>query len=609
MYRICVATKSIAPHAWSASRVVGCDNVILFEIAGGAPDIDAKEWLDITYMAVTKKSAIDSFSKASYRWQDTLIERSHSGIFHLLPLGLRVQDKLIHLVDRYMRGLGASRVHLSTISSESLWEQSGRLNKIGSELFRFSDRKEGKYILSPTHEEEITSLVAHSVKSYKNLPLRLYQTTQKYRDELRPRHGLLRGREFVMKDLYTFDYSVDAALETYEEVREAYSQIFIKEMRLPVLVAQASSGDMGGSLSHEYHIPTALGEDHVMSCHSCGYVANEELAESRLPPAPSDDGAYQPRAWRGISKDRKTLVQVWFDSNQASEEDVSTHAIKQVFPDLDSGVEDPMPFWTAAIKEYTTTEDSSVRVINIFDCRLPKGKSTTPSNPDNLEGLSRLPVTNYQEDTVNLLRIREGDACPSCDDGTLKVQKAIELGHTFHLGTRYSEPLGASVSVPARLLPENHGNESRSSEETAIVPIQMGCHGIGISRIIGAVADHLADERGLNWPRVVAPYHVVVVFNAKDESLAGDVEKVYDSLVTGGQTEEEVDAIIDDRQDANMGWKLKDADLVGYPVIVVLGREWKASQRLEVQCRRLGYKELVPMEDLRSRVEALLNQL
>ncbi|KAI3397466.1 hypothetical protein diail_10678 [Diaporthe ilicicola] len=534
---------------------------------------------------------------------------SHSGIFHFLPLGLRVQDKVIHLIDRYMRRLGASRVQLSAISSESLWEQSGRLSKIGSELFRFSDRKEGKYLLSPTHEEEITSLVARSAKSYKNLPLRLYQITQKYRDELRPRQGLLRGREFYMKDLYTFDYSTEAALETYEKVREAYSQIFIDEMKLPVLVAQASSGDMGGSLSHEYHIPTALGEDHVMSCHSCGYVANEELAESRLPDAPYGDSCYRPKAWRGISKDRKTLVQVWFDSNQASEEDISTHAIKQVFPDLDSGVEDPMPFWATAIEESTTTEGSTVHFVNLYDCRLPKSKTIFATNDSNdLDGLSRLPATSPQQDTANFLRIKEGDACPRCDDGTLRVQKAIELGHTFHLGTRYSEPLGASVSVPVRLLPEGHNKEHRGSGETAVVPIQMGCHGIGVSRIIGAVADHLADYRGLNWPRAIAPYHVVIVFNAKDESLAGDAGSIYDSLVTSGQSGE-VDAIIDDRTDANMGWKLKDADLVGYPVIVVLGREWKASKRLEVQCRRLGFKDLVPMENLRSRVTALLDQL
>lgn len=417
-----------------------------------------------------------------------------------------------------------------------------------------------------------------------------------------------------MKDLYTFDYSNEAALKTYEQVREAYSQIFIKEMKLPVLVAQASSGDMGGSLSHEYHIPTALGEDHVMSCHSCGYVANEELAESRPAAAVFVDNTCQPKAWHGISKDRKTLVRVWYNSDQFSGDDISTHAVKQAFPDLDSGVEDPAPFWAAAIDEFTASEKSEVRVVNLFDDRLPKEMRKFPSLDSNdAPELRRIPVVNLEEGIPNPFRIKEGDACPRCDDGKLKVQKAIELGHTFHLGTRYSEPLGASVSVPARLLPGHEGKEpSRGGEETTTVPIQMGCHGIGISRIVGAVADHLADERGLNWPRVIAPYQVVVIYNNnnnnKDTKLASEAADIYDALVAHGR-KNDVDVIIDDRKDANMAWKLKDADLVGYPVIVVLGREWKASKRVEVQCRRLGHTELVLLKDLRDRVKELLQKL
>lgn len=410
-----------------------------------------------------------------------------------------------------------------------------------------------------------------------------------------------------MKDLYTFDYSNEAALETYEKVRDAYSQIFIKEMKLPVLVAQASSGDMGGSLSHEYHIPTALGEDHVMSCHSCDYVANEELAESRPAAAVFVDDTCQPKAWHGISKDRKTLVRVWFNSDQFSAEDISTHAVKQAFPDLDSGVEDAAPFWAAAIKEFTTGKESTVRVVNLFDDRLPKEMRKYPSlDSDDSPELRRIPAVNHQGGIPNPFRIKDGDACPRCGDGKLKVQKAIELGHTFHLGTRYSEPLSASVSVPARLLPGAH--DGKGGDETTTVPMQMGCHGIGISRIVGAVADHLADERGLNWPRVIAPYQVVIVYNNKDTKLAVRAADAYDELVAHGR-KRDVDAIIDDRPDANMAWKLKDADLVGYPVIVVVGREWHASRRVEVQCRRLGHSDLVLLKNLRDHVKALLEQL
>lgn len=428
-----------------------------------------------------------------------------------------------------------------------------------------------------------------------------------------------------MKDLYTFDYSVEAALKTYEQVREAYSQIFIKEMKLPILVAQASSGDMGGNLSHEYHIPTSLGEDHIINCNSCGYVANEELAESRLPEGKADTESIKPKVWRGVSKDRKTLVNVWYDANQASEEHINTHAVKQVFAELDSGLEDPMPFWEAEIKRAATTAGPPIRVVNLLDCRLPKDDFvrriqdklveiptgiTDALDQESSEALLQnmfLPADlNPQAEEVNFLRIKDDDPCPRCDEGTLKVQKAIELGHTFHLGTRYSEPLNARVSVPSRLLPDAGEKSPNSAEE---VPIQMGCHGIGISRIIGAVADHLADERGLNWPRVIAPYDVVIVYNPKDNGLVRDAETLYDSLVAENDKALPLDPIIDDRGDSSMGWKLKDADLVGYPVIVVIGREWKASGRLEVQCRRLGYKELVEGDKLKSCITDLLGQL
>ncbi|KAJ4394299.1 hypothetical protein N0V93_003516 [Gnomoniopsis smithogilvyi] len=565
------------------------------------------------------------------------IRQSHSGIFQLLPLGLRVQDKITQLVDRYMRGLGASRVQLSAISSESLWEQSGRLDKIGSELFRFTDRKEGRFLLGPTHEEEITSIVARSVQSYKSLPLRLYQITQKYRDELRPRHGLLRGRDFCMKDLYTFDYSVETALQTYEDVRKAYSQIFIQEMKLPILVAKASSGDMGGDLSHEYHIPTSLGEDLVMSCNKCDYVANEEVVQARVERALNTSDLDNISAWRGISKDRKTIVNVFYDTTTgATHKDINTHAVKQIITDLDAGVEDTESLWSEALRSHS----GSVKLVNLFDCRMSEqvmhdflrsDPQIFPSDSFKYRHGALCAEKNHAPGSVNFLRVQDGDGCPHCSDGTLSVFKAIELGHTFHLGTRYSEPMKASVTGPKRLLlePPTASQSRFSSEETTaeeaypptentVAPMQMGCHGIGISRIIGAVAHHLVDSRGLNWPRIIAPYEVVIVINnAKDEQAMSTGEAVYDALTessdarvneSSGQLSP-IDAIIDDRHEFQMGWKLKDADLVGYPVIVVVGKEWKASRRVEVQCRRLGFTELKTIPELRHCVEGLLQQL
>lgn len=475
-------------------------------------------------------------------------------------------------------------------------------------------------------------------------------SAQKYRDELRPRHGLLRGREFCMKDLYTFDLTTEAALETYEDVRKAYSELFINDMKLPILVAKASSGDMGGSLSHEYHIPTPLGEDHVMSCDSCDYVANEEVAKSREVEAPQTGDLESIKVWRGISKDRVKFINVYYDS--AGE--VNTHAVKKLVPDLDPGAGDAVPLWTAAL----TSAERGITMVTIFDRTVPlstrKGivshrYSILPEELSEYQEKVKMPYAmnaKMPQDT-SLLRITEGDGCPQCSNGKLTVQKAIELGHTFHLGTRYSEPMNAQVNVPKRLLLEAAAkgrSSSTSSTQTSSEPdavegaalpattgsapsalaedcpsnlttetfMQMGCHGIGISRIIGAVANHLVDERGLNWPRAIAPYEVVIVYDVKDEAVAPDASAVYDALASQppqSAQQSQIDVVLDDREHARLSWKLQDGDLVGYPVIVVIGKAWKSSRRVEVQCRRLAFRTLVSVEELRSCVGSLLQKL
>lgn len=432
-----------------------------------------------------------------------------------------------------------------------------------------------------------------------------------------------------MKDLYTFDSTIPSALETYEQIRAAYVEIFAA-LKLPILVAKASSGDMGGDLSHEYHLPTSLGEDHVVSCSDCDYIINDELAETR--PSGEHEASGRIHVWRGITKDRSTLINVWYPesvegapgsgSREYTDADINIYTVKSLFPDLDGGIENPLAHWGDAI---SSRKDDGIRLVNIVDCRLPSSfldsiKNQSPGIPVWPDGLGQTPppsistVMDSDKDggTLNLLRIRTGDKCPQCSSGTLKVQKAIELGHTFHLGTRYSEPLDARVSIPSNMLLESGSSSgpaqpvASKGDEVVSVPMQMGCHGIGVTRIIGAIADHLADEKGLNWPRKVAPYEVVVI---PGKGLDGDAEDVFDALSTYGRPAERVlDAILDDR-DSSFAWKLNDADLVGYPVIVVLGREWKARRRCEVQCRRLGVKEHVGMDELPVFVTNLLDQL
>lgn len=541
----------------------------------------------------------------------------------MLPLGQRVQEKLEKLIDKHMTQLGASKVSLSSISSQALWQQTNRLEGYGQELFRFNDRKDSPFILAPTHEEEITALVAKAVKSYKSLPLRLYQIGRKYRDEFRPRHGILRSREFVMKDLYTFDYSLQSALETYEEARAAYNRLF-SELKLPYLVAEASSGDIGGDLSHEYHLPSSIGEDNVISCTDCNYVANEELATSR--PILPQDGSHTSginasngttaEVWRGISKDRKTLINVWYPAS-FTDADINTHALKSVLPGLDSSIEHVLPLWESALNPSTSSiSGQRPQLLNITDYRLgPQFAETLESEPSQfpilppessfeLSQLDQQYIRPTKGEPFNTIRIHDGDRCPRCTSGKLKVQKAIELGHTFHLGTKYSDALDARVQIPSATVEDAHAVPTQSPSMTS-VSMQMGCHGIGVSRIIGAVADHLADERGLNWPRVIAPFEVVVIPGRNTEE---DATAVSDSLTKSSGNFPPVDLVLDDR-DESFPWKLKDADLVGYPVIVILGRKWTSDRMCEVQCRRLGPVQYVPLDQLQEHVNKLLAQL
>jgi prolyl-tRNA synthetase len=483
-----------------------------------------------------------------------------------------VQNKIEALIDKHMESICASKASLSTITTEALWKQSGRYST-NSELLRVKDRRESGFLLSPTHEEEITALVASMVHSYKDLPLRLYQVGRKYRDERRPRGGLLRAKEFMMKDLYTFDSTPEAALETYESVRGAYTAIF-DALKLPYLIADADSGNMGGKLSHEYHFVSPKGEDNVWSCDTCTYIANEELVTKRPAEVDESDDTF-PLLFRGISTDRSTEICIYVPrTDTISPEDepgwdqvtshVNLHAVKRALPSsitLDTGIE-------AHTLSSLLSSSPPTKSISIIDPSLElddEDPATSISSPEDLT--PTLPSS----------------ACPRCTQGKLQTQKAIEIAHTFHLGTRYSQPLGAVVSLP---------------DGASRTPMHMGCHGIGISRLIGSIASLLSSPTGLNWPRAIAPWEVVVVCNHSTEG-----ESVYDVLQQAG-----VDVVLDDRGGRGLGWKLKDADLIGYPVVVVVGRGWE-NGLVEVQCGRKEVKKEVKVEEVKEVVGELLEGL
>lgn len=462
-----------------------------------------------------------------------------------------------------------------------------------------------------------------------------------------------------MKDLYTFDLSSRAALKTYDEVREAYARLF-NELKIPYLVAEADSGDMGGNLSHEFHFPTAKGEDHIISCATCEYVSNEELAEGPVLPSisKSTDAPKGPltevesisdedrkiiaelSSWYGISKDKSTLFNVRYSpsnlsaSNPSSgtplERQVNIHALKAAFPEIDNSIEDPLSLWIKLASQTPSAEDPAPhpqQILSIVDGSVAEALRKKLKFSDGMvlmqkDLLSSL-VDTHQIHTVvrhpqagaplSLLRVQEGDRCPRCSGGHLKVHEAIELGHTFHLGSRYTKQLDGHVTIPDEII-KNHETDfemttrPKTSNSDSQVLVQMGCHGIGVSRMIGAVADTLADEKGLNWPRVMAPFEAVIVAN---KGLDDAALEVYDTI-TGAQHssgESAIDLVLDDRTTKILPWKLNDADLIGYPVIIVVGRKWKTEKKCEIQCRRLKLKEDVSLEELPTFIRSVLKSL
>lgn len=415
-----------------------------------------------------------------------------------------------------------------------------------------------------------------------------------------------------MKDLYTFDIDQQHALQTYDKVRAAYEGLF-DELKIPYVVAEADSGNMGGNLSHEFHFESDAGEDNIIGCSSCNYVANEEKAVASI----SDDEVVDRTApvllKMCTTKGGRDLVVAAYPSQGPDGQgprEINWHALKRVVPDIVPEIADPFKSWTSY--RPADTEEAAIprKVILAADHRVASrvnsttvadaARLLTPSEDKAASFLATAPKEIHHLDTnpderLNLLTIHPGDACPKCATGTLTVRRAVELGHTFHLGTRYTIPLNATVHLPV----------DTSGSSPGAVPLHMGCHGIGVSRLMGAAASILADERGLNWPRAIAPFEAIVIPAAGFEEAA---MAVYDALDDAG-----VDVAVDDRE-RTMPWRMNDADLIGYPVILIVSkRSWGAGKGVEVQCRRFegGYKQVhwTEEEDWVGVVKRLLNGL
>ncbi|KAK5044603.1 hypothetical protein LTR84_010617 [Exophiala bonariae] len=544
------------------------------------------------------------------------VSQAYAGIFHMLPLGLRVQEKLERLIDKHMKLVSASKVALSSISSQELWRKSKRLGK-SSELFKFKDRKDTAMLLSPTHEEEITTLVSQFVQSPKQLPVRVYQIGRKYRDERRPRGGLLRGREFTMKDLYTFDPTLADAHKTYDQVRAAYRS-FLNELTIPYIEAQADSGDMGGDLSHEYHFPNDAGEDTVITCTSCDIARNEEyVSRNTFPPTRIEcipETNESPLGARVVQEDylgqRGTdLVRAFAQrpiegesARDAPQEWINSYAVKAVLKDaldVDTGVEEAAEKFASSHRSSVGVDQTQAadmhRIFYVLDQTVSPHEIQTVLAADVRQypnGVEFFIVDSKPNDTaqIDLLRLRDGNNCPECKEGKLKMHKAIEIGHTFHLGRRYSSVLDFKIR-------EDHEKNS------PLTPVEMGCHGIGVTRLIAAVASCLKDEKGLNWPKVIAPFEAIIL---RSDEFKEPAEQLYDELSSSEHGV--VDAVLDDR-DVSLPYKMKDADMIGYPVLIILGKAFSKEGLVEIQCRRLKIKEKVARDQVTSFVQDVLARL
>jgi prolyl-tRNA synthetase len=505
-----------------------------------------------------------------------------AGLYTFLPLGYRVLKKVERIVREEMDAAGALEVLMPALHPREIWEQTGRAGTLDEILFKVKDRTDRQFVLGPTHEEIVTTLAAAEIRSYRQLPKNIYQIQTKFRDEPRPRYGLIRVKEFIMKDAYSFDADDAGADRSYQAMYEAYKRIFAR-CGLETIDVEASSGGMGGSFSHEFMVVSPAGEDHVARCDKCGYAANLEKASSRIavnsqqsavslekfatPGVRTIEDLTKPPYNVPAAQQIKTLVYVLDDkltvllvrgSDELNEAKIPAGKIRPAHSDEIRAALGALPGSLGAVGV------TSIPVIADETLRGATGMTTGANQDDHhVRGVSverDIKVSRW----ADLRTVQTGEGCPKCS-GTLRVEAAIEVGHVFKLGTKYSEALNA------RYL----------DEAGASRPMIMGCYGIGVSRCVAAIVEQCHDDKGICWPRAVAPYEVAILpMNVNHAETMRVAEDLYRQLMAAG-----IDAILDDRTD-RPGVKFNDADLVGFPVRVTVGEKSLAKGVVEIKSRR-----------------------
>jgi prolyl-tRNA synthetase len=533
-----------------------------------------------------------------------LIRKVAAGIYTYLPLGLRSIQKLENIVREEMNRAGSVELLMPAIQPAELWMESGRWQKYGKELLRIKDRHDRDFVFGPTHEEVITDAVRDTINSYRQLPVNLYQIQTKFRDEVRPRFGLMRGREFIMKDAYSFHTTRESLDETYETMREAYSRIFHR-CSLDHVPVEADTGNIGGSASHEFMVLAATGEDAVVSCPNCRYGANVEKATSKffddeVEPAPTDAIAelHTPGTQsiddvgkflgKPTSELVKTLV---FDTDlgavmvlvrgdrEGNEIKIKNHVGAQ---------------WMEMIAE-SRFEDATGGPIGY--CGPVRTKCARVLADYSLQGRKRwivgankkdhhldfaVPGRDFPEPEYgDFTTVYEGDPCVRC--GTkLEIYRGIEVGHIFKLGTKYSEAMHCEFL--------DEGGQRQ--------PMIMGCYGLGIGRTVASAIEQSHDDDGIIWPMPIAPFEVVVTSVGKDEAVVLTATEIYEKLLANG-----IDVIFDDR-DERPGVKFKDADLVGFPLRIAVGAKSLANGQIEWSWRKDRTKMLGAPDEVMTAVVA-----
>ncbi len=511
------------------------------------------------------------------------IRQLAGGVYTFLPLGLRVLRKIERIVRDEMDAAGALEVGMPALHPREIWEQTGRAATLNDILFKVKDRSDRQWVLGPTHEEIVTTLVAAEVRSYKQLPKNIYQIQTKFRDEPRPRYGLIRVKEFLMKDAYSFDVDDAGANRSYQVMYDAYKRIFAR-CGLKTIDVEAHSGAMGGSHSHEFMVVSLAGEDHVARCDKCGYAANLEKATSRIDDRRQQTGDHRPekfatpgvrtiedltKAPYNVAADRqiKTLVYMIDDrltllllrgSDELNEAKISGTVSRPARPEEIKPALGALPGSLGAV---------GVSHLPVIADEALRGRSSmvTGANEDNFHVRGVDVARDIKIGEWRDLRVvQPGEGCPKCD-AALSVESAIEVGHVFKLGTKYSVALGA-----------NYLDEAGASK-----PVIMGCYGIGVSRCVAAVVEQCHDEKGIMWPRAVAPYQVAILpLNVNHADSMRVAQEIYDGLMAAG-----IDCIMDDRTD-RPGVKFNDADLVGIPVRITVGEKSLAKGVVELKARR-----------------------